>query len=81
MNVFRKETLVRIDVTQSQLDGMRQKHARLNELCRDLEDVVQALAANKMSGAEINNEAEFELIRLERELENDVRHCLATDLE
>jgi hypothetical protein len=75
---LRKETLARIGVTQLELDGMRTALARLDELCRDLSDVGQAL--EKLRGPVSANGsptvADLELIRLERELECDVRRCL-----
>lgn len=76
---LRRDTLTRIGVTQMELDKMSMALVRLDELCRDLSDVGRAL--EEVHNIEATNGAsavaDLELIRLERELESDVRQCLA----
>jgi hypothetical protein len=79
MIYLRKETLARIGTTQAQLDGMRMALRRLDELCRDLETVGQALEDTRypVPDAAAVTVTDLELTRLERELESEVRECLA----
>lgn len=73
---LRQNSLARIGATQDQLDGFRLALRRLDELCRDLEVVGQALedASQPVFGGTVTD---LELTRLERELESEVRQCLA----
>ncbi len=75
---IRSETLARIGVTQTELDRTRAVLSRLDELCRDLAEVGQALESAPRTVAAKGSPpvANLELVRLERELENDVRQCL-----
>lgn len=75
---LRSETLERIGVTQLELNGMRAELARLDELCSDLVEVGQALEEARSTGSAGSTPsiADLELVRLERELESDVRKCL-----
>lgn len=76
---LRKETLARIGTTQAQLDGMRMALRRLDELYRDLEIVGQALEHTRhpVFNGTAGVVADLDLARLERELESEVRQCLA----
>lgn len=76
---LRKETLARIGATQAQLDGFKMALSRLDELCRDLEVVGQALECTRhpVSKGSAGSVTDLELTRLERELESEVRQCLA----
>lgn len=76
---LRSKTLSRIGTTQAQLDGLRAVLHRLNELCRDLESVGQALEGTRSSvfNGTASVVTDLELTRLERELESEVRLCLA----
>jgi hypothetical protein len=75
---IRSETLARIGVTQTELDRTRAVLSRLDELCRDLAEVGRALESAPRTVAAKGSPpvANLELVRLERELENDVRQCL-----
>lgn len=77
MTYLRKETLARIGATQDQLDGIRMAMRRLDELCRDLEVVGKALEDACRPVSDGTAIADLELVRLERELESEVRQCLA----
>lgn len=77
---LRSSTLSRIGATQAQLDGLRADLHRLDELCRDLEAVGQALEGTRgtVSNGTASVVADLELTRLERELESEVRQCLTS---
>ena len=76
---LRHETLERIGVTQGDLNGMRAALVRLEEVCQDLAVIGQAIEeAHKAVPAEGTlSVVDLELIRLERELESEVRQCMA----
>jgi hypothetical protein len=76
---LRHETLERIGVTQGELNRMRAALVRLDEVCRDLAEVGRAVEeSDKVASAEGTlSVIDLELIRLERELESDVRQCMA----
>jgi len=76
---LRRDTLARIGVSQIELDGMQTELKRLDELCRDLSEVGEALEEVRSIESENRTSAvaDLELVRLERELESDVRQCLS----
>jgi hypothetical protein len=75
---LRHETLERIGVTQGDLNGMRAALVRLEEVYQDLADIGRAIEeSDKVASAEGTlSVIDLELIRLERELESDVRQCM-----
>lgn len=75
---LRSESLSRIGVSQKELDNLRTALTLFDELCRDLSNVGQELedANTSRSSNDKPTVVNLELIRLERELENDVRQYL-----
>ena len=75
---LRFESLERIGVTQAELNGLSVSLVRLEEVCQDLVDIGRAIegAHTQVLAEGTLPVIDLELIRLERELESEVRRCM-----